>query len=114
MVPRCSLVLLLGECNDVAGNLSATATSRADCAMHVWRQLDAQSPGSAFLAAGSGRGPHFNLSDTPHYELQRRYLMGSKGLPEVAWVTGWPSEHTVSHHPWPRTHQNLLQKSRLA
>ena len=89
-----TVVLLNGEVNDDSGALHATARSRADMAAEVWRSADARAPGRAFLAAGSGRGEHFNKTDTNHFEYLKAHLL-ARGLSEAAWVGGWPSEHTV-------------------
>ena len=90
-----SLVLLNGETNDVNGVLSDTAKSRAKRAKRVWAELSAQYVDiPVHICAGSGIGDHFNRTGTMQYEYLRRELE-EQGLPPEAWLSGWPSCHTV-------------------
>jgi len=73
-------LLILGSPNDKHGNLLPIAISRADAALAQYNKtIDCK-----ILCTG-GFGEHFNLTNIPHGQYIRKYLIG-KGVPSSSFI----------------------------
>lgn len=88
-----TIIVVLGNTNDAAGQLSPVAISRLETALAYLGKLNASERARARLVTTGAFGP-FNRSPVPHGVLMGRYLV-ARGVPEDALLPFIPSHGTI-------------------
>ncbi len=88
-----TIVVVLGNTNDAAGQLSPVALSRLRTALDYFSHLEGVERSRTKLVTTGGFGS-FNPSAGPHGALMNRYLI-ARGLPEDALLPFIPSSGTI-------------------
>jgi uncharacterized SAM-binding protein YcdF (DUF218 family) len=88
-----TLVVVLGNTNDAAGQLSPAARSRLDTALDYFGRLDEDERALTRMVTTGAFGS-FNPSPVPHGVLMARYLVAN-GVPEDALLPFIPSNGTI-------------------
>jgi len=73
-------IVILGSPNDKHGNLLPIAISRADAALAEYNKTN-----DCKLLCTGGYGDHFNLTNIPHGQYIREYLI-DKGVPSSSFI----------------------------
>ena len=83
-----NVIIILGSPNSVKGRLSKIAIGRAEKCLEIFN------PATDAVLCTGGFGVHFNVTNTPHAEYLKRYLI-KKGILETHFLRFANSSNTV-------------------